>query len=715
MKRISIFLILLVITTFVLGLLVTQSQSESGSTLTPKDEAYRARLATINSRPLGDGILAEPDSGFPFDNGYIKENDTVEGLGSYTSPTNIGLYLTYMLGVYQGIIQPFYDFPKDKALERIKTTLTTLDSLPPEDKWRGLYYWMVYENGKWVRAADGRDNYVISQPDNGNLFAALITVLGGAEIALENTVDTAERRKLLKVKELTTKLIEAADWKGLIDPERELYYLAYIPDTGQPLRFGGDHVGGHQGAPIYVENLMDEWRLGVLVAYAMGDMPGGSSKDIPSTTWTGLDREKRAFPVGSGHIEALASGHGGMFQQRLPLIFIPERKWSKIFEEHHDNFFHIAVNFTQNLQQPFLLSAATNPEGKVEYIPLEGNPKYAVDTTYDEFGTKPLALKTDEEFNIVTYEGDRPVGDVTTFYYASTPHALALGFLTHPKEVIALFKKAELRLKAFTFPGGVPDAFGVKEGKPDLISYRTLVLDQLMFVLSLQGEAFHDDFEKGLKSLGIFEKARRLYEDEEKFYPKLYPLKRDEFPEIDTDTSIYLGAGLRDYSTAIKLTRKLAIDSGFKILSEPSEQLVAGKFVEKKIDRKDIKNFFEGNLLGITRGEHGSFKPVSSLDGIRLIKGAGWIGDRIPLVDMRGIKALVLEVTPLKKDARLVIEFKDRNDEPLFKEKKIRVDIPAGSSKVKISLSKPKSEYLAYIMLADPSQTMEVKSLRILQ
>lgn len=714
MKRIFIFIILVSVVTLGLGVLVSQSMSESSSGLTPKEEAYRQRLATINSRPLGDGLLAEPKSGFPFDNAYIKKNDEAEGVGEYTSPTNIGLYLTYNLGVYQGLIRPFYSYSQEEALERIETILTTLDGLPPEDKWRGLYYWMVYEDGRWKRAADGRGNYVISQPDNGNLFAALITILGGCEIALEKAADDDERARLERIRQLARKLILEGDWRGLIDPERELYYLAYIPDTAQPLRFGGDHVGGHAGAPIFVENLMDEWRLGVLVAYATSDIPGGKNRDIPISTWIQLDREKRAFDAGDGKIiEALASGHGGMFQQRLPLIFIPERKWSPVFRDNHNNFFYIAANFAQKLNQPFLLSAATNPEGKVEYIRLGDEDRFAVDTTYDEFGTKPLALKLDEEFNIVAHEGDRPVGDVTTFYYASTPHALALGFLTNPADVINLFRRAELRLKVFTFPGGIPDAFGVREGKPDLISFRTLVLDQLMFVLSLQGESFHDDFEKGLESLGVLEKAKNLYADEERFYPKLYPLKREKTPEIDTEYLLYLGAGTKDYATAIKLVRELAITAGFPILSESSEQLVAGKFVEGKIKRGDIRNFFQGNLLGISTGEHGSFKPQKTDNRLQMPKISGWIGDRVPFVDMRGVSELVLEVKPVIKDTSLTLELKGRDDKSLYKEDKFRVRINAGQNFVKIPLSDPVAPYLAYIVIADTSGPVDLKSLRL--
>jgi len=685
--------------------------------LSEKDELYRQKLVKLNSRPLSDGLLVDAATGFPFDNGYFKENDEADGVGTYTSPTNIGLYLTYLLGVYQGQIEPFYDFSKEKALARIEQILTELDTLPPEDKWEGLYYWMVYENGKWKRAADGRKNYVISQPDNGNLFGGFIAVLGGMELALKADPNLAEKSKVEHIQALAKKLIFAADWKKLMDPERELYYLAFIPDTNEPLRFGGDHVEGEKGAPIYVENLMDEWRLGVLIAYALSDAPGSRTQGVPITTWTQLDREKRAYDPGDGKlIEALGSGHGGMFQQRLPLIFVPEMEWSPAFRDNHAHFFYIAANYAQSKKQPFLMSASTNPEGKVEYVSLPDNPRFAVDTTYDEFGTKPLALKLDEEFNIIEKKKDgEVVGDTTAFYYASTPHALALGFLSNPVETIALFKKAELGVKVFCFPGGVPDSYGVSPGKPDRVVFRTLVLDQLLMLLALQGNSFHDDFEEGLKSLGVYEKAKKLYADEETFYPKVYPLRQDALPAVNTSGSFYVGAQPRDYATAIKLVRQLALDAGFPILTEESERILAEKVAQGKISRVQLKNFFGGNLLGLSVGENGTFKPRKIGSSLQIPRGGGWMGDRVPLVDLRNVKQLVLKLEPVSRKVAVTLELKGQRGEDIFPAKKYRIKLKPGQTTATIPLPDGHPQFLSYIVLADASDTISIKSLRLSQ
>jgi hypothetical protein len=740
MKRFFSFLGILTATTLALGYFVINSISGEGA-LSPTDELYRQKLVKINSRPLGDGLLIDPVSGFPFDNGYIKENGRVDGLGIYTSPTNIGLYLTYLVGIYEGKIDPFHSFPKEKALERIEQILTTLDTLPPEDKWEGLYYWMVYENGKWKRAADGKGNYVISQPDNGNLFAGFVTVLGAMELALKEEKasfviliakreeskskilrsaqdDTNAPRgdidRLNRIKDLVKKLILEADWKKLMDPERELYYLAFIPDTQEPLRFGGEHVEGEKGAPIYVENLMDEWRLGVLIAYAVSDLPESRTRGIPETTWTQLDREKRPYDAGGGKIiEALGSGHGGMFQQRLPLIFVPETEWSPAFRDNHNHVFPIAANFAQKLKQPYLFSAATNPEGRVEYVSIGEKMKMPVDTTYDEFGVKPLALKLNEEFNIVSRsEAGEPIGDVTPFKYASTPHALALGFLTHPVETIALFKKAEMRLRIFVFPGGLPDAYGIRENQPDLVSFRTLVLDQLMLVLSLQGDIFRRSFEEGLRSLGIYEKARKLYENEESFYPRIYPLKQEKLPEIDTGYTSFLTTGRLDYLTAVKLVRQLALESGFMLLSEESERFLAEKLSRRKLTRLQVRDFFQGNLTALSYGENGTFKPKRLPHGTGLSKARGWMGDRLPLVDLGRAQQLVLEVEPERKKASFYLELKGPKGEDFFPGKKYKVTIPAGKTTVSIPLAENHPQYLAYIAISDPSESVAIKNLK---
>jgi hypothetical protein len=458
---------------------------------------------------------------------------------------------------------------------------------------------------------------------------------------------------------------------------------------------------------------MDEWRLGVLIAYTLSDLPGSRTEEIPLETWTQLDREKRSFDAGEGKmIEALASGHGGMFQQRLPLIFVPEMKWSQVFADNHNHYFYIAANYSQRSDQPFLLSAASNPEGFVEYVELEGNPRFPVDTTYDEFGVKPLALKLKEEFNILKQEKGRPVGDVTPFRYASTPHALALGFLTHPAESIALFKKAELSSQVFVFPGGLPDAYGREKGKPDRVSFRTLVLDQLMLVLSLQGDTFQADFEEGLRSLGVYDKARQLYQDEEKFYPKLYPLKQEKVPAVDLNYSFYTGMSQRDYPSSIKIVRELAIENGFMLLNDESERMLAEKYTGRKIEKRDLRNFFQGNLLALSYGENGTFKPKRTEGVLELPKTRGWMGDRLPLLDLTGVKALELDIKPVRKYTTLSIEMKGRRGEDYFPGKRFEIELIPGTDHILIPLPDNRPQYLSYLVFTDPSGAVSIKSLR---
>ena len=147
-------------------------------------------------------------------------------------------------------------------------------------------------------------------------------------------------------------------------------------------------------------------------------------------------------------------------------------------------------------------------------------------------------------------------------------------------------------------------------------------------------------------------------------------------------------------------------------MTEESERVLAEKVAQGKISRTQIKNFFGGNLLGLSIGENGTFKIRKIGDSLQIPRGGGWAGDRIPLVDLRHAKQLALEVGPSLRKAAVTLELKGQRGEDIFPAKKYRIKLTPGTSTVTIPLPEGHSQFLSYIVFADASETINIKSLR---
>ncbi|MDD5086044.1 MAG: hypothetical protein PHE61_08440, partial [Candidatus Omnitrophica bacterium] len=480
--------------------------SEDHGKLTPAQEAKRKDIVRENSFALVEGCLVDPTTGSVYDRGYVKADGRVEGLGEYTSPTNEGLHLLYLADIAKGHIQNA-TLTKDRkpateadVLNAILKKLKTYVSLPQDQKWNGLYYWYEIRNGKLIKAKDHLGCLIISQPDNANFFNSVGCVIG-AFIQDVKDHEAGKRKDAYydtkkSIVETAQRIIGQADWSKLFDAGKKQFYLAVDTNTGKPI------ANDKNGKIEFVNNIFDEWRLGVVWALAHNGLKGQATHGIPENAWQMLDRNFVEYKAQDGTtIQMLASGHGGEFQRKLPRLFIPEDELSPNFlAQVHRNSSDTMEDYAARNGLPYYLSAATVPAGVYSEEELDAAQKAGVyhQVDYDEFGLPFAALKQDEE----KYGHDKVAFDAV-----STPHAVAFGFIDDPSRVINRFFLAEKSISEPKGPAGYWDSIS-KDGKK---SYVTLSLDQFFLILSLQGRIHQDYLMNYLRSIGRDGYLKQLY------------------------------------------------------------------------------------------------------------------------------------------------------------------------------------------------------------
>jgi hypothetical protein len=180
-------------------------------------------------------------------------NPAVGDVGTFTSPTNIGLSMTQWLLIAKGDLVVSGVSQQD-AFSMLAKSITTLKNLPADQKWNGFYYWYNFVNGL-PQKAPGASGHVISQADNGILAASLAAVIGAYKAQADASVDPADPIKLL-VNDAQA-LLNAMDWTKFVDTTVNKMYLA--------LDIASNNVatpqGSSNGTPYYADNVFDELRL----------------------------------------------------------------------------------------------------------------------------------------------------------------------------------------------------------------------------------------------------------------------------------------------------------------------------------------------------------------------------------------------------------------------------------------------------------------------
>ncbi len=193
---------------------------------------------------------------------------------SRTSPTNIGLYLTSVLAVYDvGIIDA------REVLLRVNKTLDTLDALP---KYKGqLYNWYDTERAEPVKPC------YVSAVDCGNFLVCLTALKEGLR-EIDGGEDTASRIE---------KILSDSDLSFFADKRRSLFRIGF--DTEK-----------NELTPSCYDLYMSEARMGTFFAVAR--------RQVDVSYWENLGRA--AVKVGN-HVTP-GSWSGTMFEYFMPALFL---------------------------------------------------------------------------------------------------------------------------------------------------------------------------------------------------------------------------------------------------------------------------------------------------------------------------------------------------------------------------------------------------------
>lgn len=216
--------------------------------------------------------VTESENFLPPDN---VSGEDCQRIAAYTSPTNIGLYLTSLLGAKDmGFIE------KDEMNGLIEKSLDTIDKLP---KYKGhLFNWYN------IRTADKAAPSFVSFVDCGNYLTCLTAVKEGLyEYGDEKSLKNAKRIE---------KMLYSSDLSVFYDSVRDLFSIGIDADTGEK-------------HPSYYECYMSEARMGSFFAVAR--------RQVPYTHWKMLSRPEKISFTG----ERIMSWTGTMFEYFMPHLF----------------------------------------------------------------------------------------------------------------------------------------------------------------------------------------------------------------------------------------------------------------------------------------------------------------------------------------------------------------------------------------------------------
>lgn len=393
-------------------------------------------------------------TGLPLDN--VMVFSTYTKVNSYTTTTNIGLYLMCVVSAYDlGFID------KTEASRRIKAVLSTLKRLKSyEGQFFNYYETITLENnGKFV-----------STVDNGWLAAGLIVTKRAFSGGLIYDCDTLVNQ--LKLHRLYNKQIGQ-------------FHLGYDAHR-------------HEFSKYHYGNLCTEPRVASYIAIARGEVPESHwfklNRTLPQDwTWQnqkpkGSKRKYKGNDVFQGYYvykdyKYVPSWGGSMFEFLMPRLVLKEQEIAK------DS---LALNNSTvvDAQIYYALEEMKYPVWGISPCSVPGDP-----WGYSEYGVKFLGSKGYEDKGVIT------------------PHATFLALDIAPGKALKNLREL-LKFKDMYGEYGFYDAVNVKNGK---VSTKYLCLDQAMTLISLNNylnnNAIRERFHKEPKM-----KAAEKLLAEEKFF-----------------------------------------------------------------------------------------------------------------------------------------------------------------------------------------------------
>lgn len=441
--------------------------------------------------------MVDPDTGLPADNVSAERVRA-----SYTSPTNIGMYIWSTLAARDLEI-----IKAQEARNRIGMALDTLATMERHTPSGQFYNWYSPSTGERLTVWPPSGGVVypfLSSVDNAWLASALMMVTN----AVPQLSDQAQT------------ILDSMDFSCYYDPN------ARGPDFGAGLMRGGfwrvaeappgswpigdycnmgeqvAYTGHHYGA------FNTETRIVGYIAIAQGQVPAEHYFAMwrtfpPTCDWSWVEMAPQGethtylgIEVYEGHytyrgMNIVPSWGGSMFEALMTTLIVPEEEWGQgSWAINHP--LYVQAQIEHGLEEAeygyWGFSPSNNPEGG-----------------YREFGVDPIGLEpngytSDLERTTVDYGFADPSGTgycpgrepqpLPTQYGQGvvTPHASFLALDFAPDAALANLANLQRDFEAYSW-GGFFDAINVSNG--DVSTYY-LALDQGMIMAAIANELLND-------------------------------------------------------------------------------------------------------------------------------------------------------------------------------------------------------------------------------
>jgi hypothetical protein len=252
--------------------------------------------------------MTDEQSGLPADSLSADGKRSVQ-----TSTTNIGAYMwSTVVAERLGFIDHRH------AVNRLKTTLGTLEAMERHEASGQFYNWYDHRNGKkltkWPSTRDPLTP-ILSSVDNGWLATGLQVV----------------RNSVPEVADRASALFESMDFGFYYRPDVNRIAFHVAPDTG--------------ASPCCYDTIVSESRIASYIGIYKGELPEkeyyGAWRSFPETcdwswqetkpvgerqTYFGVEVFEGAYPYEDFHV---VPGWGGsMFEALMPNLFVPEEDWA---------------------------------------------------------------------------------------------------------------------------------------------------------------------------------------------------------------------------------------------------------------------------------------------------------------------------------------------------------------------------------------------------
>ncbi|MFN7171076.1 MAG: hypothetical protein ACK4NT_07580, partial [Candidatus Omnitrophota bacterium] len=271
-----------------------------------------SRIQQENSRYFLYEIGIDPDTDLPYNYVFFKP-DGERVTGYYNTPTDIGYYFAYLVGVAKGDIKNDIINSSD-ALRRLTHALEVLKTAPKKD---GLLYW--YDILRPEIKISPTNNFV-SAIDNAFYSASLGLIIGAF-------IDDS-RREARDLVRLARELLreQESGWRNLYDQNKNLLLAGYGFSEKKPI--------------YYIDRIYNEGRLAALMAIILGD--------VPKEVWDNLGEFYLDYTLSNGKKIKILAPWESAFQAWMPLVFVPEIAWSSQgFKLAHQRYLEVQKDWAK--------------------------------------------------------------------------------------------------------------------------------------------------------------------------------------------------------------------------------------------------------------------------------------------------------------------------------------------------------------------------------